>query len=59
MHKCIGINLGTIQLVGMLDALVRRFSWTLPQDYEIPWGQPSLPYPVDGLPVTFPPRVRG
>lgn len=55
VHKCIGINLGTIQLVGMLDALVRRFSWTLPQDYEIPWGQPSLPYPVDGLPVTFRP----
>lgn len=62
VHKCIGMQFGTLKVVAALDAMLRRFSWTFPEGYEASWRFTSLPAPTDGLPVvlrpvTVPPAV--
>ncbi|MFF7633256.1 cytochrome P450 [Kitasatospora sp. NPDC008050] len=54
-HKCIGLHLGMLKVKATLDAMLRRFTWSLPASYEAPWRFTSLPAPSDGLPLVLHP----
>ncbi|MFI1160771.1 cytochrome P450 [Streptomyces sioyaensis] len=54
-HKCIGMHFGMLKVKATLDALLRRFEWSLPDGYEAPWSFTSLPAPSDGLPLMLRP----
>lgn len=53
VHKCIGMHFGTLEVTAILHAMLRNYEWTVPDDYEIPWGFSSLPFPRDGAPMTL------
>ncbi|GID91084.1 cytochrome P450 [Amorphoplanes digitatis] len=55
-HKCVGMRFGLLKVKTTLDAMLRRFDWTLPPSYEAPWRFTSLPAPADGLPLVMRPR---
>lgn len=52
-HKCIGLHFGTLEVKLLLHEMLRAYTWTVPDDYEVKWDYVSLPVPVDGLPVTL------
>ncbi len=52
-HKCIGMHFGVHEAKTVLDAMLRNFEWRLPDDYEIPWGYSSLPFPRDNAPLVL------
>ena len=51
MHKCIGLNLGTMEVNAILHAMLVRFRWSVPVGYEPPLDYGTGPLPGDGLPV--------
>ncbi|MBX8689323.1 cytochrome P450 [Mycobacterium vulneris] len=51
VHKCIGMQFGTLEVKAILHRMLRTFRWTLPADYHVRWDNTSLPVPVDGLPL--------
>ncbi|HWM05787.1 MAG TPA: cytochrome P450 [Actinophytocola sp.] len=53
VHKCIGMHFGTYEVKTLAHELVRRFEWTVPEDYEVRWDPTALPVPKDGLPVAL------
>ncbi|HEV2779338.1 MAG TPA: cytochrome P450 [Actinophytocola sp.] len=53
VHKCIGMHFGMLEVKTVLDAMLRHFRWSFPDDYEVPWGFTSLPFPKDDLPITL------
>lgn len=53
VHKCIGMHFGTLEVKAILDAMLRNYEWSLPQDYEIPWGFSSIPFPADDAPMVL------
>ncbi|KAA0020100.1 cytochrome P450 [Antrihabitans cavernicola] len=58
VHKCIGMHFGTLEVKVILDAMLRHYEWSLPQDYEIPWAFSSMPFPVDDAPMVLRRRPR-
>ncbi|MDG3008810.1 cytochrome P450 [Rhodococcus sp. D2-41] len=52
-HKCIGMYFGMLEVKSVFHQLLRRFRWTVPDDYRWPLDVTSLPRPRDGLPVTL------
>ncbi len=52
-HKCVGMHVGMLKVKATLDAMLRRFEWTLPASYEARWRFTSLPAPADGLPIVL------
>ncbi|MBQ0927901.1 cytochrome P450 [Saccharopolyspora endophytica] len=50
-HKCIGLHFGTLEVKLLLHEMLRAYTWSVPDDYEVKWDYVSLPVPVDGLPV--------
>ncbi|WP_406229712.1 cytochrome P450 [Nocardia sp. NBC_01009] len=50
-HKCIGMHFGTFEVKTIIAALVRAYEWTIPEDYRMPWGFSTIPFPRDGAPV--------
>jgi cytochrome P450 len=52
-HKCIGMHFGTFEVKTVIAALVREYEWTIPEDYRMPWGFSTIPFPRDGAPVTL------
>ncbi|MFQ6392772.1 cytochrome P450 [Nocardia sp. KC 131] len=52
-HKCIGMHFGTFEVKTVIAALVREYEWTIPEDYRIPWGFSTIPFPRDGAPVNL------
>jgi cytochrome P450 len=52
-HKCIGMHFGTYEVKTIAHELVRRFEWTVPQDYHVQWDPTALPRPKDGLPISI------
>ncbi|MGH3466521.1 MAG: cytochrome P450, partial [Thermocrispum sp.] len=55
-HKCIGMQFGIYEVKALLHAMLLRYTWRLPPDYELRWDHTALPVPVDGLPVSLTPR---
>ena len=53
VHKCIGMHFGTYEVKTIAHELVRRFEWTIPQDYHVQWDPTALPVPRDGLPISI------
>jgi cytochrome P450 len=53
VHKCIGMHFGTYEVKTLVHELVRRFEWTIPDDYEVRWDPTALPVPSKGLPITL------
>jgi cytochrome P450 len=53
VHKCIGMHFGTQEVKTIAHALVRRFEWTVPADYDVRWDPTALPLPKDGLPISI------
>lgn len=51
VHKCIGLHFGGMQVKAAMHALLLRYRWSVPSDYEMPIDWTSLPRPKDGLPV--------
>jgi cytochrome P450 len=50
-HKCIGMYFGTQEVKTVMHHLLRRYRWTTPPGYEVPWDLVALPMPADGLPL--------
>jgi cytochrome P450 len=55
VHKCIGMHFGMLEVKTVLDAMLRRYRWRYPDDYEVRWGFTSLPFPRDDLPISLVP----
>lgn len=53
VHKCIGLHFGTLEVKAILHEMLRTYSWSVPENYEVRWDNTSLPVPVDGLPIQF------
>jgi cytochrome P450 len=54
-HKCIGMYFGTQEVKTLVHHILRRYRWTTPPGYEVPWDLLSLPMPADGLPLQLHP----
>jgi cytochrome P450 len=54
-HKCIGMYFGTQEVKTLVHHLLRRYRWTTPPGYAVPWDLLSLPMPADGLPLELHP----
>ncbi|GAJ84715.1 putative cytochrome P450 [Nocardia brasiliensis NBRC 14402] len=52
-HKCIGMHFGTFEVKTVIAALVRAYTWQIPDDYRMPWGFTTIPFPRDGAPITL------
>jgi cytochrome P450 len=57
-HKCIGMHFGILEVKAILSAMLRRFDWTVADDYKLPWGFTSIPFPKDDFPIVLRPRKR-
>ncbi|MBF6215709.1 cytochrome P450 [Nocardia puris] len=53
VHKCIGLHFGTLEVKAILHYMLRTYTWSVPDQYEVRWDNTSLPIPVDGLPITL------
>ncbi len=54
-HKCIGMYFGTQEVKILVHHILRRFRWTTPPGYVVPWDLLALPMPADGLPLELHP----
>lgn len=52
-HKCIGLQFADMTVKATMHQMLRRFEWTVPQDYrlQLTWG--TGPTPADDLPITL------
>lgn len=50
-HKCIGLYFGEMEVKAILHQMLLRFSWSVPDGYELQQDFTSLPIPKDRLPV--------
>ncbi|MFJ1455090.1 cytochrome P450 [Nocardia sp. N2S4-5] len=50
-HKCIGMHFGVLEVKVILAAMVRDYEWRIPDDYLMPWGFNTIPFPRDGAPM--------
>ncbi|MCP2275785.1 cytochrome P450 [Nocardia amikacinitolerans] len=50
-HKCIGMHFGTFEVKTLISAMVRDYEWEIPDDYRMPWGFTTIPFPRDGAPM--------
>ncbi len=52
-HKCIGMHFGTLEVKVIIAAMVREYEWSFPEDYLMPWGFSTIPFPRDGAPMVL------
>jgi cytochrome P450 len=52
-HKCIGMHFGGLEVKSIMHRLLRDYHWRVDPAYVAPLDYHSLPYPKDGLPITF------
>lgn len=50
-HKCIGMHFGTFEVKTVISALVRDYEWSFPENYRMPWGFTTIPFPRDDAPM--------
>ncbi len=55
VHKCIGMHFGGMEVKAIMHQLLLRFSWTVPEDYEVAIEYGTGPMPGDGLPIHLEP----
>ncbi|MEJ2869496.1 cytochrome P450 [Actinomycetospora sp. OC33-EN08] len=51
VHKCIGLHFGGMEVKAIMHAMLRRFRWSVPEDYVMPIGLTTGPTPADHLPL--------
>ncbi|MDL5154430.1 cytochrome P450 [Actinomycetospora termitidis] len=51
VHKCIGLHFGGMEVKAIMHAMLRRFRWSVPDDYVMPIGLTTGPTPADHLPL--------
>jgi cytochrome P450 len=54
-HKCIGMYFGTQEVKMLLHHFLRRYRWSVPKGYHVPWDLVALPMPSDGFPLQLNP----
>ncbi|MEZ4430564.1 MAG: cytochrome P450 [Nannocystaceae bacterium] len=54
-HRCIGSRFALLEIKAILHQLLRRFRWSLPDRYEMPYQQMPIARPRDGLPLELRP----
>jgi cytochrome P450 len=54
-HKCIGMYFGTQEVKMLVHHFLRRYRWSTPPGYQVPWDLVALPMPADGFPLTLNP----
>lgn len=52
-HRCIGSRFAMLEIKAILHQLLRRFRWSLPARYEMPYQLMPIAKPRDGLPIEF------
>jgi cytochrome P450 len=50
-HLCIGQHFATLEIKTVMHGLLRRFRWSIPEGYELPWQIMPIAKPKDGLPM--------
>lgn len=50
---CIGLHFAIMQIKLVMFEMLRRYRWSVPEDYEMPVQQSPISKPRDGLPVSF------
>ncbi len=54
-HRCIGSRFAMQEIKAILHQLLRRFRWSLPPGYEMPYQLMPIAKPRDGLPLVLEP----
>ena len=54
-HLCIGQHFADMEVKGVMHQLLRRFRFTVPDDYRMPYQLVPIAKPKDGLPVMLQP----
>jgi cytochrome P450 len=50
-HLCIGKYFATLEIKTIMHQLLRRFRWSIPDGYQLPWQLMPIAKPKDGLPI--------
>ncbi|WP_024804737.1 cytochrome P450 [Nocardia sp. BMG51109] len=56
-HKCVGMHFGVFEVKVIIAAMVRDYEWRIPDDYLMPWGFTTIPFPRDGAPMLLRRRI--
>jgi cytochrome P450 len=51
VHKCIGMHFGGMEIKAAMHQILLRYTWSVPDGYQMRTDWSSLPRPKDGLPV--------
>jgi cytochrome P450 len=54
-HLCIGLRFAEVQVKAVLHQLLRRYRWSVADDYRMPVQQAPISKPIDGLPIALSP----
>lgn len=52
-HMCVGQHFADLQVKAVLHQILLNFSWSVPDDYEVPYQLMPIAKPKDGLPITL------
>ncbi|WP_067679773.1 cytochrome P450 [Nocardia miyunensis] len=52
-HKCVGMHFGGLEVKSIMHRLLRDYHWQVDPGYVPPMDYHSLPFPKDGLPISF------
>lgn len=50
-HMCIGQRFGLLEVKAALHLMLRRYRWSVPADYRMPYQHVPIARPTDGLPL--------
>ncbi len=50
-HMCLGMRFAELQIKAIVHQLVRRYRWSVPDEYRMPVQQAPISKPRDGLPI--------
>ena len=56
-HMCIGLHFAIMQVKLVMFEMLKRYSWTVPQGYEMPVQQSPISKPRDDLPIDIEKRL--
>ena len=59
VHMCLGLHFAEMQVKAVIHQLLRRFSFAVAPDYEMPYRLAPIAHPLDGLPLKLASRLRG
>jgi cytochrome P450 len=48
---CIGQRFGLLEVKAALHLMLRRYRWSVPADYRMPYQHVPIARPTDGLPL--------